>query len=56
MAWFGRDLKVHPVPQPAMGRAAIQQIRLPRALSNLALNASMDGVPKTSLLQCPTTL
>ena len=32
-----------PTPTPAMGRAAPQQLRLPRAPSNLALSASRDG-------------
>jgi len=46
MAWAGRDLKVHPVPTPAVGRAAPHQLRLPRAPSNLALSASRDGAPQ----------
>jgi len=29
-----------------MGRAAPYQLRLPRAASNLALNASRDGAPQ----------
>ena len=33
----------------ATGRVAIYQIRLPRALSNMALNTSRDRASKTSL-------
>ena len=47
--WVGRDLKAHPVPPRAMGRAATQQLRLPRAPSSLALNAPRDGAPTASL-------
>jgi len=36
----------------AMGRAACHHIRLPRAPSNLALNASRDGAPTTSPGSC----
>ena len=52
MAWAGRDLKAHPVQ-------VLSQLRLPRALSNLPLNASRDGAPTASLsspCQCLTTL
>ena len=49
MAWFGRDLKAHPAPNPAVGRAAPHQLRLPRAPSNLALSASRDVAPTASL-------
>ena len=45
----GRDLTDHPAPTPTMGRAAPHQLRLPRAPSNLALNASRDGAPTDSL-------
>jgi len=38
-----RDLKAHATPTPAMGRAALYQLRLPRAPSNLALSTSRDG-------------
>jgi len=34
---------------PAVCRVANQQTRLPRATSSLALNASRDGVPTTSV-------
>jgi len=46
----GRDLKAHPVPTPLplAGRAATQQRRLPRAPSNLSLNAS--GMEQPQLL------
>jgi len=41
MAWVGRDLKDHPVPSPAVGRAADnwikQQIKLPRTPPSLTL-------------------
>ena len=33
----------HSFPTPASGRAAIHQVRLPRAPSNLALSTSRDG-------------
>jgi len=46
MAWIERDLKAHPAPTPAMGRAAPYPLRLPRAPSNLALSASRDGAPQ----------
>jgi len=58
MVWVGRDLKVHPAPTPAMSRAAIPQLRLHRAPSNLTLRASGDGAPTASLgilCQCLTT-
>jgi len=35
-----------------MGRAATQQLRLPRAPSNLALSSSRDGAPTASLGSC----
>ena len=47
--WVGRVLKAHPVPPPAMGRAAPHQLRLPRAPSHLALSACRDGAPTASL-------
>jgi len=37
MVWVGRNLKAHPAPAPAVGRAAPHHLRLPRAPSNLAL-------------------
>jgi len=37
------DLKAHAAPTPAVGRAALHQLRLPRAPSNLALSTSRDG-------------
>lgn len=40
MAWVGKDLENHPVPTPALGRAATHYIRLTRAQSNLALKTS----------------
>ena len=42
--WTGRNLKAHPAPTPAIGRAV--PLRLPRAPSNLALSASRDGAPR----------
>jgi len=45
MAQVGGELKAHPVPPPAMGRAAPHQLRLPRAPSHLALSAWRDGAP-----------
>jgi len=44
-AQVGGELKAHPVPPPAMGRAAPHQLRLPRAPSHLALSACRDGAP-----------
>ena len=38
--------------KPAMHRAATCQLRLPRAPSNLALNASRDGAPTAPLGSC----
>jgi len=49
MGWFGGDLEVDAVPTPTMDRAAIQQIRLPRAPSNLASSTSRDGAPTAPL-------
>ena len=49
MAWVGRDLKAHPVPTPLPQSVCPHQIRLPRAPSILALNASRDGAPTASL-------
>jgi len=46
MAWVVKDLKAHPVPTPAMGRAATHHVRLPRAPSSPALSASRDGAPQ----------
>ena len=46
MVWVGRNLKAHLVPTPGMGRAATQQLGLPRAPSNLASSASGDGAPQ----------
>jgi len=56
MAWFGRDRTLKSIQFHSLPWAGLPFNRLPRALSNLALNASMDGLPETSLLQCPTTL
>jgi len=59
MAWDGRNLKDHLVLSPDVGRAATQQMRLPRAPSNLAFNISRDGaftVSLGSLCHCLTTL
>jgi len=36
-----------------MGRAATQQLRLPRAPSNLALSTSRDGAPQLSWAAVP---
>jgi len=44
MAQVGGELRAHPVPPPAMGRAAPHQLRLPRAPSHLALSACREGV------------
>jgi len=44
MAWVGSDLKDHPVPTPCCGLVVPHQLRLPRALSNLALSTS-QGIP-----------
>ena len=52
MAWVGRNLKAHPYLPSAVGRAATQQLRLPRAPSSLALNASRDGAPTAPLAAC----
>ena len=41
MVWVGMDLKAHPAPTPAVGRAAPYRLRLPRALSNLASSTFM---------------
>ena len=46
MVWIERDLKSHAAQTPAMDRAAPDQLRLPRAPSNLALSASRDGTPQ----------
>ena len=43
MALVGGDPKDHPVPTPCHGLGANQQIRLPKAPSSPALNASKDG-------------
>jgi len=42
-------LKTTQFQPPAMDRAATHQIRLPRALSNPALNAFRNGASTTSL-------
>ena len=54
-----KDLKTHPVPPRAVGRAATQQLRLLRAPYNLALNlqgwgttAHRQAVP---VPHCPLT-
>jgi len=48
MFWVGGDLISHPNLPPAMVRAASPQLRLPRAPSNLALSACLqgDGTPQ----------
>ena len=46
MGWVGRDPKANQPQSSAVGRAATQQLRLPRAPSNLGLNASRDGAPQ----------
>ena len=60
MAWVEKDHNGHLVSTPLlMCRVANHQIRLPRATSSLALNASRDGAFTTSLgnlFQCVTTL
>jgi len=48
MVWVGRDLKAHPAPTPAVGRAAPHQLRLPTAPSKLVLSASRHGAPRLS--------
>ena len=45
-------LKPAQLQPPAMGRAAPQQLGLPRVPSNLALSASRDGTPTASLGSC----
>ena len=55
-ARVGRDLKAHPDPTPATGRAAPHQLRLPRAPSNLALSASRDGAPQFPCREIPRHL
>jgi len=45
MAWVGRDFKALPVPTPATGRAATQQLKMPRASSNLAPSLQRWGTP-----------
>lgn len=51
MVWVERELKDHPPGSNscARGRAATQQLRLPRAPSRLALNAPRVGAPTASL-------
>ena len=44
MIWVGGDLRAHRAPTPAMGRAALHQLRLPRAPPSLALSACRNGV------------
>ena len=46
MAQVGRDLKAHPAPTPCCGQGCHPAAQLPRAPSNLALSASMDGAPQ----------
>ena len=53
MVWVGMDLKAHPAPGPAVGRAAAHQLRLPRVPSNLALSASRDGTPQLLWVAVP---
>jgi len=54
--WLGLEgaLKPTQFQPPAVGRAAPQQLRLPRAPSNLALSASKDVAPTASLGSCAT--
>jgi len=49
--WFGWEetFQGHPVPPPAMGRDIFKEIRVLRALSNLAWNVSRDGASPTTL-------
>jgi len=49
--WLGLEgiLTTIQVQTPVVGRAATQQLRLPRAPPNLALSTSRDGVPTASL-------
>ena len=49
MAKVRRDLKGSWAPIPCWGLVTTYQFRLPRALSNMSLNASRDGTPTTSL-------
>ena len=42
----------YPVSTPAVGRAASHQLRLPRAPSSLALNASRNGAPQLLWAAC----
>jgi len=49
MVWAGGDFKDHPAPTSCHGRAAPHQLRLLRAPSNLALNASRDVTPTSAL-------
>jgi len=46
MARVGGALMPTLFQPPAMGRAAPHQLRLPRAPSNLTLNACRDGAPQ----------
>ena len=56
MVWAETDLKTtQPQPQ-AMGRAVAHQLRLPRAPSDLALNASWDGAPQLLWTTCSSDL
>jgi len=48
MVSVGRDLKAHPVPNPAMGWFPPHQLRLPRTPFSLALGTSRDGAPQQS--------
>jgi len=50
MAWVERDFKDHlEFQHPAVGMAAPDQTRLPRAPANLVLNISRDGTSTASL-------
>ena len=52
--WLGLEgtSKIIQSQPSAMGRAATQQLRLPRAPSNLALSASKDGASTASVGSC----
>ena len=57
MALVGKDLKDHLVPTPCCGQLTPHHVRLPRALSNLALNTTRDEASMAflgGLSQCLT--
>lgn len=43
MVWFGKDLKAHLIPHPAMGRDSFHHPRVLRATSSLALDTPSSG-------------